>query len=122
MPAFDLSRFSQLNPSKTFGKPLGYFESTDSTNRLAKEAAAKGAPEGALFLADSQSAGKGRGANKWESEPGANLLFSLILRPSKGSKLSQLTAVMGLAVLKTAQAFDAKAAKLKWPNDLWAEG
>jgi len=38
--------------------------------------------EGSVVVANYQTAGKGLDKNKWESEAGKNLLFSILLKPA----------------------------------------
>src|SRR5918996_1634800 len=81
-----------------FGRPLRAFDSVDSTNTIALEWAGEGAPEGALVVADHQTAGRGRWGRAWMSEPGAALQFSLVLRPRLGlDRLGVLGLALGLA-------------------------
>ena len=55
---------------------------TDSTMRDALGLARMGFPAGSLVAADFQTAGRGRfSERRWESEPGANLLFTIRLAP-----------------------------------------
>ncbi len=85
----------------------------DSTQRLAREAASAGAPHGTAFVARSQTTGRGRLGRTWESEPGQNLLMSMVLRPDvpiAEAPLLSLGAAAGLAIT-----FDLR---VKWPNDL----
>src|ERR1700682_5250371 len=53
-----------------------------STNIEAMQSAGAGAPEGSVFVAEEQTAGRGRGANQWESAPSAGIYCSVILRPA----------------------------------------
>ena len=68
-------------------------------------------------VTDYQSAGKGMGTNTWESEPGKNLLFSILLHPiwlpiNKQYLLSMAEAVAIVEVL-------GKGFEIKWPNDIY---
>ena len=40
-----------------------------------------------VAVADYQTAGRGQGTHTWESEPGKNLLFSLLMTPVNDGKL-----------------------------------
>src|SRR3974390_1531919 len=59
-----------------------WFDEIDSTNTYLREQARSGAPEGLVAVADFQTAGRGRLDRRWESPPGANLLASVLLRPT----------------------------------------
>ncbi len=61
-----------------YGVPLAYLSETTSTNLAARE---KEYPNGAVILAESQTAGRGQRGNRWLSAPGENLTFSVVLRP-----------------------------------------
>ena len=68
-------------------------------------------------VTDYQSAGKGMGTNTWESEPGKNLLFSILLHPTwlpinRQYLLSMAEAVAIVEVL-------GKGFEIKWPNDIY---
>jgi BirA family transcriptional regulator, biotin operon repressor / biotin---[acetyl-CoA-carboxylase] ligase len=91
-----------------------------STNTLALEAAADGAPEGSVFLAEQQTAGRGRGSNQWHSEQSAGIYCSVVLRPAvPPSEVLTLSLAAGLAVQSAIQETDARVqADLKWPNDV----
>ncbi|MBW1712640.1 MAG: HTH domain-containing protein, partial [Deltaproteobacteria bacterium] len=67
--------------TRRLGRPVHFFQETDSTNLRAKSLALEGAPSGTLVLAEFQTRGRGRLDRGWLSPPGANLLLSLILRP-----------------------------------------
>jgi BirA family biotin operon repressor/biotin-[acetyl-CoA-carboxylase] ligase len=95
-----------------------YYVSTPSTQTLGKAGAASGLPEGHLWIAETQSRGRGRLERLWESSYGG-LWFSLLLRPRMPSaRIAPLTLVAGLALRQAVQDVCHVKAKLKWPNDL----
>jgi BirA family biotin operon repressor/biotin-[acetyl-CoA-carboxylase] ligase len=95
-----------------------------STNTLALEASADGAPEGSVFLAEQQTAGRGRGSNQWHSEQSAGIYCSVVLRPAlPPSEVLTLSLAAGLAVQSAIQETDSRVfSDLKWPNDLLVQG
>ncbi|MCA9629465.1 MAG: biotin--[acetyl-CoA-carboxylase] ligase [Myxococcales bacterium] len=98
------------------------FDQTGSTNDEAIRAARAGAEHGALFVAESQTAGRGRRGRSWSSPPGENLLFSLLLRPDLELKTaSRLTLAVGLAVRDAVSEYVSQPPRIKWPNDIWVE-
>jgi BirA family biotin operon repressor/biotin-[acetyl-CoA-carboxylase] ligase len=106
------------------GAPASFVRETASTNDDAKRAAAAGAPHGALFVAESQSAGRGRQGRAWQGEPGASLLFSVVVRCAiTPHAAGALPVAAGLAL---AEAIDALATRpcalVKWPNDVRIDG
>jgi BirA family biotin operon repressor/biotin-[acetyl-CoA-carboxylase] ligase len=66
-----------------FGKHIYHFFKTDSTNHVALELGHAGEPEGAVVLAEEQTAGKGRAGRAWQSERAAGIYVTLLLRPSR---------------------------------------
>lgn len=81
-------------------------------------------PHGTVVTAHEQTAGRGQRGNSWESEPGANLTFSLILRPQQWPAARQFELSMAVAVgvcraLRRALPPDADV-RVKWPNDIYA--
>jgi len=102
-----------------FADKLRCFDVVDSTNTLALEAAKAGAPEGTVFAADQQSAGRGRGGHSWHSESGTGLYFSMLLRPSLPVEDTLWLALgAGAAVHGAALDVTGIRADIRWPNDL----
>jgi BirA family biotin operon repressor/biotin-[acetyl-CoA-carboxylase] ligase len=113
-----------LRAASPWGRPLVVTPRTASTNDDAKAAARAGAPEGAAFIADAQSGGRGRLGRTWFSPAGENLYTSFVLRPSFDPKRVPLvTLTAGLAVLDavTPRAVSRRVG-LKWPNDVYIDG
>jgi len=107
-----------------FGKNLHHFYKIGSTNTAAMAAAAEGASEGSVFLAEEQTSGRGRGANSWQSPRSTGIYCSVILRPSlPPSDVLTLSLAAGLAVHAAIRQIDTRIdVDLKWPNDLLIEG
>ena len=99
-------------------------ESVDSTNAVARRYCQEDPAElPALFVADLQTAGKGRSQNSWWSPTGC-LMFTLALPNSslrpESNEWSQLALVAGVALVHLAQEFLPNSdPRLKWPNDLY---
>ncbi len=94
----------------------------DSTNLWAREEGLSGAPHGSVYMADMQTAGRGRRGRVWESPVGENLYFSLLLRPAfTPHKASMVTLVMAMAVAEAVRSYGAEA-YIKWPNDIVLNG
>lgn len=102
---------------------------TDSTNRQMRDAL--GHSDGAIgsavssgipvcLVADYQTAGRGCGTNRWESEPGQNLLFSLLIHPSGVAANRQFRISMAIS-LSICEALGRHIGDLsiKWPNDIY---
>ncbi len=92
-------------------------DSTGSTNTdLAAAVAGGKAISGAVLVADTQSAGRGRLDREWYSQAGATLTFSVYLTaPANSAQFLPL--LMGLAVVRAIPAAEDQIA-LKWPNDV----
>lgn len=99
---------------------LDVVERTGSTNADLMAAAAAGAPDRTVLVAEHQEAGRGRLARSWVSPPGSGLTVSVLFRPVavSPSRFSWLPLLAGLAALDAVRAFTSAPAGLKWPNDL----
>lgn len=110
------------------GKVYHRFEELPSTNDWAAELLATSStsktrpPEGTVVRADNQTAGKGQLGSPWQSEPGENLLLSIIFYPTWLETNGQfyLSMAVALALHDCLSAF-AEQSKIavKWPNDLY---
>jgi len=109
--------------SSQLGQPLYRLAITTSTNDEAKRAAKEGAPHGSTWVAEQQTAGRGRQGRTWESPPGENLLFSVLLRVTcPPSRIPPIALVAGLAVRDAvARAAPGVDVRIKWPNDVLVE-
>ena len=107
-----------------FAKHLHHYYKIGSTNTEAMLAAAEGAPEGSVFLAEEQLAGRGRGAHKWHSARSAGIYCSVILRPPMPpSEALIFSLAAGLAVRSAVvETFPGLLPDLKWPNDVLLNG
>jgi BirA family biotin operon repressor/biotin-[acetyl-CoA-carboxylase] ligase len=123
--AFDADAFRARTRERkpALGRPLMYQPVTGSTNDDALAAARSGAPHGSVFVADGQTAGRGRRGHTWHAARGESLLFSVLLRPSlELSRTSALTLAVGLALRDAVAPLIATTPELKWPNDLLVAG
>ena len=106
------------------GEPIHYFSTTTSTNDEAKAGAALGAPSGATFVADHQTAGRGRHGRQWLAPANQQLLVSVLWRPRAGVTQAALTLAVGVGLHRALSRLLPASADLavKWPNDLEARG
>ena len=113
-----------LLKSTIFIPNIHHYYKIGSTNSEAMEAASAGALEGSVFLAEQQTAGRGRGANQWHSAHSAGIYCSVVLRPQlPPSEALVLSLAAGLAVHAAVQEIDSRVTPdLKWPNDVLLEG
>ena len=100
------------------GRVHHYFRA-GSTNALALDAGAAGTPEGAVFLAEEQTAGRGRGGHTWHSARAEGVYCSVLLRPHlPPAQVLLLSLAAGLALRSAVLEATGLNADLKWPNDL----
>ena len=106
-----------------FGKRIFHFFKTDSTNRVALELGHAGEPEGAVVLAEEQTAGRGRAGRAWHSQRAAGIYVTLLLRPKLAPVQAPLLTMMaGLSAHTAVRALTGLDVDLKWPNDLIVRG
>ena len=99
------------------------FEETSSTNDVAARLGRDGHAGGVAIFAERQTAGRGRFGRQWDSQVGAGLWFSLLLRPTwPVAHWVRLTTWAGVAVARAVEQAIGRAAKIKWPNDVLIDG
>lgn len=110
---------------------VGVWERATSTNDLARAAAADigpGLAAGSVFLADRQTAGRGRFGRRWRSPPGGLYLSLLVAAPpeeagaSPAAAFSRLPLAAGLAAAEAVERAVGLRPALRWPNDLDLDG
>lgn len=122
MPApFDVTRFQELLVTRTFGRNLVFEPSVGSTMDIARDAAARGAAEGTLVVADEQTAGRGRLERSWVTPPAANLTTTLVLRPH-ARVMRQVAMIAPLAICRAVDSVVGLPPDIKWPNDVQMGG
>jgi BirA family biotin operon repressor/biotin-[acetyl-CoA-carboxylase] ligase len=105
-----------------FAGKLHHFASIDSTNTYALEQARQGALHGSYYVADEQTAGRGRSDHSWHSAAGHGLYLSVLLRPEiAASELVWLPLLAGLAAHRAIGEVTGLTADLRWPNDILIE-
>lgn len=72
-------------------------------------------------MAEGQYAGRGQQQNRWHSDPGKNLTFSLLLNPGFLPVTQQfdLTRAVSLGIIDALEPFLGTQLKIKWPNDIY---
>jgi BirA family biotin operon repressor/biotin-[acetyl-CoA-carboxylase] ligase len=109
---------SPLGATMFAGKVHHYFR-IGSTNIEAMKAAAAGAPEGSVFIAEEQTAGRGRGGHSWTSPPSTGIYCSIVLRPTLPPADAIILSMMaGLAIAFAVEQITGVKPDLRWPNDL----
>ena len=105
-----------------FASRIHHYFRIGSTNAAAMEAAAGGEPEGSVFFAEQQTAGRGRGSNSWESAASDGIYCSVVLRPQLSpADALLLSLIAGLAVVEAVEQTTGLHPDLRWPNDVLLE-
>jgi BirA family transcriptional regulator, biotin operon repressor / biotin---[acetyl-CoA-carboxylase] ligase len=99
------------------GAVIQSFETSTSTNDLAKTLAEKGAEEGTIIMAEEQTKGRGTKGRSWDSPRGKGIYASVILRP-KQKDISLLPLMAGVACVDAIRGATGLEVNLKWPNDI----
>jgi BirA family biotin operon repressor/biotin-[acetyl-CoA-carboxylase] ligase len=108
---------------RRLGTPTLFFTTIGSTNDVAAALASRGADEGAIVIAETQTAGRGRRGRSWCSPPGAGLYISVLLAPARAARAAErattlLTMTAGVALAEAVEHATGLAPAIKWPNDL----
>ncbi len=110
---------------------LHYYDEVGSTNDEAKKTAYTNSLTNGyeLYVADTQSVGRGRMGRTWSSPPGTNISMSLLTNTKlSGELIPGITILAALAVYKGIQRYTqahkmtSYDLKIKWPNDLVING
>jgi BirA family biotin operon repressor/biotin-[acetyl-CoA-carboxylase] ligase len=119
---FDLAAVDAAIADTAFAGRLSHFASVGSTNALALEAAQAGARAG-VWIADEQTAGRGRGGHGWHSAAGDGLYVSALVAPALPmSKALWLSLATGMAAQAAIREVAAMHVDIRWPNDLLLNG
>jgi BirA family transcriptional regulator, biotin operon repressor / biotin---[acetyl-CoA-carboxylase] ligase len=114
----DAARVARTLRTRWLGRPCVCLASCVSTNDVIAERARTGAAEGLVVIADAQTGGRGRLGRSWHGPPGANLTFSILLRPARPPvEVPPLTLLAGAAVAAAIAPLGVSP-RLKWPNDV----
>ena len=117
--SFDLPGVAAALGGTPFANNLQHLASVGSTNVLALEAAQSGAAHGSVWVADEQTAGRGRSDHSWHSPAGDGLYVSVLLRPRMALVdalwLSLASALAAQAAIATVTSL---APDIRWPNDI----
>ncbi|MDH3200151.1 MAG: biotin--[acetyl-CoA-carboxylase] ligase [Myxococcales bacterium] len=120
---FDPDRLRQLLSGGRWGQSLDVRATTSSTMDDAAEAAAAGAPDGYVVLANEQTHGRGARGRQWVSPPGTDIYFSVVAHPVvEPASSAMVTLAAGLGVRDAVAAWvPGRPVTVKWPNDIWID-
>jgi BirA family transcriptional regulator, biotin operon repressor / biotin---[acetyl-CoA-carboxylase] ligase len=117
--SFDVSGVRAALAGTIFAGHLQHLASVDSTNLLALAEAHAGAAHGSVWVADEQTAGRGRSGHVWHSTAGDGLYVSVLIRPRialvDALWLSLATGLAAQAAITTVTGLEPD---IRWPNDL----
>ena len=113
-------QISRILSNHSYLSDVHYFETIDSTNAQAVRACTnKSVTQGLLIIADHQTAGKGRFDHSWESNPGEDILMSLVLQPTCPiDRWPYVAFPLGIAIVDALTKYVQEPVQLKWPNDV----
>ena len=120
MGTFDTQRVNNALQGTLFHGKVQHFVTIDSTNTRALTDAQADVASGQVYLADEQTAGRGRGGHAWHSEPDRGLYLTMLVRPRlSSSAVLKLSMMAGVAAVAAVADVTAKhLVDLRWPNDL----
>lgn len=96
------------------------FDVIDSTNTALKAEGAKGAKEGTVIIADSQTMGRGRLGRRFESPTGTGIYMSILLRPKfNPEEALKITTGAAVAIATAIEDVSGEDTKIKWVNDIY---
>lgn len=120
--AFDLNEVKAALAGTPFGGPVMHFASVSSTSTLALEAAQAGARTG-VWVADEQTAGRGRSGHSWHSAAGDGLYVSALVSPALPLAMALwISLATGLAAKEAIRKVAGLDVDIRWPNDLLMHG
>lgn len=103
------------------GRKINYYESADSTNKIAKDIAFE-EREGTIIISEEQLNGKGRLGRDWISPKGKGIWMSIILKPEVDPiKVAKITLLGAAAVHSGLKNMNINST-IKWPNDILIDG
>lgn len=122
IPRFNLSAVAAAIAGTQFAGRVQHLATIPSTNSLALALAHSGARSG-VWIADEQTAGRGRGTHSWHSAAGKGLYMSALIAPEitvgAAQRLSFLAAIaVQSAIASTFSLAVRDQIDIRWPNDL----
>lgn len=118
---FTLDSIKRSLATSFMGRDLFFYDTLPTTMDVADMKAVAGASEGAVVLADDQTAGRGRFNREWVAEKNATIALSVILRPPPPVS-ARLHIVCSLAVARAIENVTGLNPRIKWPNDVLLDG
>lgn len=121
-PVFDTGAVEAGIAGTVFAGTVRHFPAVTSTNSVALDAAQQGARCG-VWVAEEQTAGRGRGGHAWHSAPGDGLYVSALIAPPLSIAAALLLSLAtGLAAHAAIAECTGLQVDIRWPNDLLLHG
>ena len=126
MPEEDMMSESAIRSglrTRLLGRTVFLYTETESTNGVAAELAARGAPEGTLVVAEMQTKGRGGGGLPWDSPKSMGIWASLVLKPHIApTDTGYITLLVGKSIVEAIRRRTGLEAAVRWPNDVLIDG
>lgn len=119
---FDVEQFKKRLNTTWLGHDVIYVEQLESTNSYLRSLNSDKISHGTLCITDHQTRGRGQYERNWISEPGANLTFTLVVKPKMAERLHVLTLACALAATEQVETLVNVPSYIKWPNDVYSDG
>ena len=106
------------------GKNYIELDSVDSTNNYAANLInTTKVPDGTVIMAHYQNSGRGQMGNEWLSNPGENLMCSIIFRTNllAATESYVISKIASIAVRETLEEITGLPTFIKWPNDIYID-
>jgi BirA family biotin operon repressor/biotin-[acetyl-CoA-carboxylase] ligase len=120
--ALDAGLIEQDLGTQRVGRNVICFGEVSSTNDVARHSARQKNADGLAVLAESQRHGRGRLGRRWASTPRSGVLMSVLLIDGANLAHEAVTIAAGLAVAEGIDDIADLSCRLKWPNDVLADG
>ncbi|GMR25137.1 MAG: hypothetical protein BMS9Abin39_0417 [Ignavibacteria bacterium] len=122
--SFNIENFDIKLDTNIIGRNFIYAEEIGSTNKELLNHKKFYHHHGSVFLADSQTKGRGTKDSIWRSEKAMNLTFSILINDQRYLKknASLLNYSASLAIVLSIENLFQLHAELKWPNDVLING
>ncbi len=99
-------------------------DAVDSTNDFLKKIVSQQYVENYVVVTTkNQTNGKGQMGAKWTSEPGKNLIFSMLIKDVllNINEIYQLNSAVSLSIIQVLESYKIPKLSIKWPNDIMTD-
>ena len=120
----DAASIASFLSTERFGQTVHYLEECATTQAIAHELVRKGAGDGTVVIAETQTDGKGRMSRPWESTKGKGIWMTVIIKPDVlPHQAPQFTLVAAVSIVNAIKSLYSNfTPMIKWPNDLLING